>query len=264
MAAKKAEKKDIKIVVSAPRTKCYEIEIIGVTPLLVHQWSEKAKKEIRDKKLGVSKPKKRPILDPRREFLSAFYVSWGAEEDFQRAADEFIGRTDAGDPDTWNQPGNAFDLPQGAACFPVGAFLASVMNVAVEFQDASKVGISRNQQMLHGMALLEWSRIVMREDAVRVGQGTADLRYRPELHDWRTKIRVRLDIERLSLKNWLNLATKASQCGVGEWRPEKKKGNPGYHGQYAIGEVREIPEDAPPPRYEPQPQPQPKRRRKAK
>ena len=48
------------------------IDIVGLTPLITHRWSEKAKKEMRDKQAGVTKRKKEP-KDPQAEYEAAFY-----------------------------------------------------------------------------------------------------------------------------------------------------------------------------------------------
>jgi hypothetical protein len=70
----------------------------------------------------------------------------------------------------------------------------------------------------------------MREDMVRVGMGTADLRYRGEFADWHAKLLVRYNANVLSESQILNIINVAGfAVGVGEWRPEKDGMNGMFH-----------------------------------
>jgi hypothetical protein len=76
----------------------------------------------------------------------------------------------------------------------------------------------------------------MREDMVRVGMGTADIRYRAQYVDWSARLLIQY------LPNMLDLETVASIIdiggvqGVGEWRPEKD----GIYGTYQVSAIDEI------------------------
>ena len=61
-----------------------------------------------------------------------------------------------------------------------------------------------------------------REDMVRVGMGTADIRYRPEFPKWATELDVSYNSRALAAEQIVNLFEIAGfAVGVGEWRPEK-------------------------------------------
>ena len=63
------------------------VRIVGDTPLIMHRWSEKAKREILDKEMGKAKApreKKRPIND----FCRSMY--WMQNEPAEDATDEEI------------------------------------------------------------------------------------------------------------------------------------------------------------------------------
>lgn len=64
---------------------------------------------------------------------------------------------------------------------------------------------------------------VMREDMVRVGQGTADIRYRGEFRNWSATFRLKYNASgSFPLENIINaLNAGGFVCGIGEWRPEK-------------------------------------------
>jgi hypothetical protein len=70
----------------------------------------------------------------------------------------------------------------------------------------------------------------MREDAVKVGMGTADLRYRGEFWPWHARVLVRYNARVLSAEQILNLINHAGfGVGVGEWRPERDGLNGVFH-----------------------------------
>lgn len=47
--------KSKEIQVPALKLKTIQVEIVGTTPYISHSWSEKAKKQMRDKQLGKAK-----------------------------------------------------------------------------------------------------------------------------------------------------------------------------------------------------------------
>ena len=70
--AVKAEEKQLKPIMQ----KRLRLRIKGKSPLIVHNWSEKAKKEIRDKKQG-KKTRNREACNPQAEFEAAQYRTEG-------------------------------------------------------------------------------------------------------------------------------------------------------------------------------------------
>lgn len=51
----------------------FELTLVGDSPLIVHAWSEKAKKEILDKQMKVAKTKVRSIRNPAADFIDSLY-----------------------------------------------------------------------------------------------------------------------------------------------------------------------------------------------
>ena len=71
----------------------------------------------------------------------------------------------------------------------------------------------------------------MREDMVRVGMGTADLRYRGEFREWSTTFMIRYNANVLSVEQHVNLFNTAGfAIDVGEWRPQKD----GSYGMFRV------------------------------
>lgn len=188
-----------------------EVTLIGDSPLIVHAWSSKAKKEMLDKQMKTAKGAKE-AKDPKADFDASMYRladgGYGFPSVAFKAAAVTAGTSVAGI--TKVQARQAFHI-LGEDADIKGAFVGSV----------SRVNLVR----------IEGGAPQMREDMVRVGMGTADLRYRAEFPQWHTKILVRYNANVLSEAQILNLLnTGGFAVGVGEWRPEKD-------GQYGLFHV---------------------------
>ena len=84
---------------------------------------------------------------------------------------------------------------------------------------------------------MECSAPVITEDTVRVGQGSADLRYRPYFHEWAVNMEFEIDAELLRLEDLCNLIDRAGfGVGIGEWRPEKG----GEYGRFEVDRTTAV------------------------
>ena len=71
----------------------------------------------------------------------------------------------------------------------------------------------------------------MREDIVRLGGRTADLRYRAEFPEWKITLTIRHNPRIISQEGIINLLENAGfGVGIGDWRPEKS----GSHGMFQV------------------------------
>ena len=62
----------------------------------------------------------------------------------------------------------------------------------------------------------------LREDTVRIGMGSTDLRYRPEFRNWAVTLDIEFDVSLIQENDIAALIERAGfGTGVGEWRPEK-------------------------------------------
>ncbi|KPK41332.1 MAG: hypothetical protein AMJ65_09670 [Phycisphaerae bacterium SG8_4] len=76
----------------------------------------------------------------------------------------------------------------------------------------------------------------IREDHVRIGQGGADLRYRPEFESWECDIEIQYDAALLTPEDIANLINRAGfGVGICEFRPEKG----GDWGRYQVKAEKE-------------------------
>lgn len=205
--------------------KTMEIEIIGDTPLIMHAWSEKAKRMMLETQKGQTKGKKKPVRNPVDDFIQSLY--WLTEKP--------VYKEDASEEECEIAFNEA--ISKGAKFgFPVTAFKQAGNSAAL------RMGWVKNQTGLRGayfigsefgdMVEIVSDAPIMREDMVKVGMGTADLRYRGEFRNWRAKFKVKVNTSGMfSIENILNVINAGgSVCGVGEWRPEKD----GQFGMYHI------------------------------
>lgn len=195
-AAAKAAPTTENVFVELPEFKQQEvtIKLIGDSPLICHAWSHKQKQAMLDKQM--KKPQEaREAKDPEQDYRDSLYYT----ED-------------------------------GKYGFPVVAFKASAVDACSHIAGITKV-IARGAFHIQG----EMARITgeprMREDMVRVGMGTADIRYRGEFPSWSTQLRIRFNASVISPSQLVHLFNIAGfAIGVGEWRPQKD----GSYGMYHV------------------------------
>ena len=175
-------------------------KIEGVSPLIEHKWSEKALTMLRDKHAGI-KVKNREARDPEAEFHSAYYK-----------------------------------CEDGQYGFPAGGIKQCLINAAHKDIGLEKTLLRKSlfiipDDTINNLCAFETDDPVMREDIVRIGQGSTDLRYRPEFRYWSMLIRMEFDSMSLTQNTILNLVQRAGfGVGLGEWRPEKG----GEYGRFQV------------------------------
>lgn len=195
-----------------------KIKIVGDSPLIVHAWSEKAKKMMLDAQTKATKTKGKEVRDPYDDFIQSLYWLEGKPEE-----------------STVEAFGNAVN--NGAKWgFPVGA-IKQAGNAA-----AYRSGWVKNQMQLRGsyflqtefgeMAEIKGSIPEIREDMVRIGMGSADLRYRGEFKNWYMDLILEYNASGdMSLEQIVNVINAGGYIvGIGEWRPERD----GTFGKYHV------------------------------
>lgn len=162
------------------------IEIVGTSPLITHKWSEKAKKEMRDKHMGHATLKKEP-KDPDADFNAARYLD-----------------------------------AKGRDCVPGLAFKNAAVEAGVMvnvFKTTLRKAFFVTDELI---PLTFKGRPVMREDMVRNSNGQPDIRYRPMYEEWSCKVKVQFNPRMITAEQLVNLFNNAgASVGICEWRPEK-------------------------------------------
>ena len=165
--------------------------------LVTHEFSEKAKQEIRDKHAKKAKTAKE-IREPTAEFLKARYMD-----------------------------------AEGRECAPITAIKKSFVTAATAMENLTKVALRQAifvapteapGSMLVPILTLAGkpAKGVMREDAVTIGMGKRGLTYRPEYAEWQLRVTVEYNARLISEEQLLMLAEQAGWgVGICEGRPEK-------------------------------------------
>jgi hypothetical protein len=195
------------VVIDQIASETLSVPIVGTAPLLVHKFSEKAKRQMLDNMQGRKSPKQ--PKDPKAEYEAAFYR-----------------------------------IKDGSYGFPAIAFKSATVSASRFYGKSVTMTTLRQCVFLHGEPSEDGQQMVridgeatMREDVVRVGMGGTDLRYRPQFLEWSTLLQVTYVTSMLTRESLLSLIDAGGLgVGVGEWRPEKK----GDFGTYRIDPTRKV------------------------
>lgn len=188
-----------------------QVPVVGTAPLIVHRFDEKAKQMMLDTQQGRKRPKAH--RDPQQDFENALHR-----------------------------------LPNGDYGFPATGFKASMVGGARYFQD-KKLSMTLLKQALFVLGdgpdmlvPIESAEPKMREDTVRIGAGTSDLRYRPMFDPWSAVVQVVYLPSLMDLESIVALVDAGGLGGIGEWRPSAPKSATGVYGTFEVDESREVTE----------------------
>lgn len=180
-----------------------EITIVGDSPLLVHRFSEKAKREILDKQMKKAKKAKEP-RDPVADFIQALH--WITPMPKEMTMETF---------DKAVKEGARFGFPS------VGVKQSAI-------SAAYRGGLSKDKVSIQGCFHIQGELVEivgdlsMREDYCKIPRGGADIVYRGQFDNWKATFTIRYDDSVYSLDQivqFINLGGFA--VGIGDWRPEK-------------------------------------------
>lgn len=177
------------------------VPIEGITELIVHRWSEKAKRMMLEAQQGKARPKKEP-KDPQRDYEDSLYK-----------------------------------LPDGRYGFPAVGFKAALVGACRLF-DGLPMTLAKMVIHVIGEGPEQLVPINgephMREDMVRLESGVADIRYRAGFWPWSADLRIRYNASVLRLDDVVTLVNAGGQGGVGEWRPSAPKSATGQYGMFRV------------------------------
>lgn len=213
-----ATKKEEVIRIQKLDIRTIPIRIVGDSPLIVHAWAKKAQREILDKQMKVTKTKAKEQRNPVSDFMNSLYWLTKMPEEATEKSFELA-------------------IKNGAKFgFQVGAIKQAANSAAY------RLGWVKNQMGLRGayflktefgeMAEIKGSVPIMREDMVKIGMGTADIRYRGQFDKWYMDMILEYNASGdMTAEQIINCIDAGGYvCGLGEWRPEKD----GTHGKFHI------------------------------
>lgn len=193
--------------------------LVGDTPLIVHAWSEKAKREMLAKQVKATKGG-REARDPESDFISSLY-----------------------------------EMSEGRYGFPVTGIKNCLLAAAHKDKGIARSAVMaslfleaemvRVRPAMAGaicdMPLVRiWSgKPEMREDMVKIGSGlnkVASLAYRGQFTHWAFKIKARYNPQILTDEALAFIIQESGMaCGLGEWRNERK----GVFGAFHMADAEE-------------------------
>lgn len=211
MAAKKGS--ETVIVLKPMAIENLTLKIVGITPLIVHNWGIKAKQEMLDKHMGKAKTQKHAIKNPVEDFIESLYWLEGKPIEFTEEAFEEALKNGA----RFGFPSNGIKASAASAGYRAGVMKDKVSTNGafhIDGEYTEIIGIPR-----------------MREDMVRVGMGSPDIRFRGEFKEWSMLINIRYNSGIISAEQLVNLFQLGGfAVGIGEWRTEKG----GQFGMYSV------------------------------
>lgn len=222
-------KKDAPIEIKPINFETVNITIVGQTPLIIHAWDTKAKREMLEKQSGKKVGAKHNIKIPVNDFMASLY--WLTEQPEYGSSDDEAEAS-------WEAA-----VDSGAKFgFPVTGIKQSII------AGAYRAGLDVTQTSLRGTFFLsgatesstmDLAEIVgplpeIREDMVKVGgmSKVADIRYRGEFKQWEIPLRLKYNKDgKYTLEQILNMVNYGGfVTGIGEWRPERD----GQFGMYEL------------------------------
>lgn len=227
MATKKAENTQV-ITIKPVKVSSANITLVGDTPLIIHAWSEKAKKEMLESQTKNKKDKKaKEIRDPFAEFMDALY--WITPKPEEHTPEAFEAAIAAGAK--FGFPTTAIKQAALAACYRAG-IIPNQVGMKCSFYLNAVEGCDKGTGS--ELAVIDTDEPpVFREDMVKIGSinKTADLRYRPAFNNWKIRLKISLietgTFTMESIINGINLGGYMN--GIGEWRMERDGDFGHYH-----------------------------------
>jgi hypothetical protein len=204
------------IVINVPKInlKSVIVTVEGTSSLIMHKWSEKAKKEMLGAQINVNVKVKavRKPRNPVQDFIDSMY--WITPPPTEYTEESYLEA-----------------LKDAKFGFPSVAFKKAATSAGY------RAKITKDKVSIYGAFYIEGELVeikgkpIMREDMVRLNGLSADLRYRGEFTDWSATMTIVYNADVISAEELVNLLNYGGfACGVGEWRPEKS----GQFGMYQV------------------------------
>lgn len=192
------------------------VRIVGDSPLIMHAWSEKAKKEILDKQTKAVKKTAKEAKNPIADFINSMY--WLTPMPEEMTMEAFMEACKNGA--SWGFPATAFKQAISSGAYRLGVLDGKKTELDAAFY------IEGGQEQMVEIHIPEGTTPVMREDMVKVGGMTkvADIRYRGEFRNWWADLVITyIKGGKFSAEQIVNYINAGGMCcGVGEWRMERK------------------------------------------
>lgn len=208
-----ATKKETIVELKPIEIKETTITIKGDTPLIVNNFNEKTKQQILDTQMKKAKSEAREPKNPVESFMRS--LNWLTEMPSEFTMEAFEKA-----------------LKSGAKFgFPATGIKKSAVSGAYRNKMAKdKVSLYGAFHIPLEMVEIQYEEIRMREDMVRVGMGSPDIRHRAEFIGWSMTFPIKYVENTYSLEQIINFFNIGGfGVGLGESRVERGGTNGSYH-----------------------------------
>lgn len=205
--------KTVQIIIPEIQIKRASIRIEGTSPLIVHKFSEKARKEILDKCMQKAKSGREP-KNPVMEYMQSLHWLTPMPEEYTEAA---------------------FDAAMSGGArfgFPATGVKQSAVSAAY------RAGLTKDKVSVYGAFHIGGGELIeiqgtprMREDYAVIGNGAPEIRYRAEFPEWALDFDIQYNASVYSLEQIVTFFNFGGfAVGIGDWRIEKG----GVFGAYRV------------------------------
>lgn len=197
-----------------PVMKQATLHLRGISPLIMHRWSEKARKQLEDAQTGRARAQK-SARQPEEEAYAAAYIVPGREG--------------------WDNG------KTGKFYFPAPAFKHAFLYGVSQLDDIKRFPKTKATGWVFVDAdpTITADSIRMREDTGRIGQGTTTMVYRLQFDGWSTDLDITYNANTITVEQIVALFDLGGSGGVGEWRPTSPKNKSGDYGRFVVSGITE-------------------------
>jgi len=197
-------KKQVQVIIPDIQIKTATLRVEGTSPLIVHKFSEKARKEILDKCMQKAKSGKEP-KNPVMEFMQSLHWLSPMPEEYTEEAFESA-------------------LAAGAKFgFPATGLKQSAVSAAY------RAGLTKDKVSVYGSFHILGGELIeiqgtprMREDYATIANGAPEIRYRAEFPEWAMDFDIKYNAAVYSLEQIITFFNFGGfAVGIGDWRVEK-------------------------------------------
>lgn len=191
-------KEQMGIIIPEVDFRTMTVAVVGDSPIIFNKWTEKAKRMMLAKQMKKATTGKE-AKDPWMDFCRSMYWLDGMPEN---PTEE--------------------DVENARFGFPACGFKAAAVDAGFQQGVLAKKTTARGAFHIIGDFVEIKGTPEMREDMVRVGMGTADIRYRGMIREWSADLLIRYNASAMSAEQIINLINMGGFAnGVGEWRPSR-------------------------------------------
>jgi hypothetical protein len=186
------------------------LRVQGISPLIMHKWSEKAEEMLAGVVTGAPKAQRGNVV-PEESWRDAAYVISGKE-----------------DMEDW-KPGKYY--------FPAAAFKHAFLYGCAQIKDVKNFPKSQATGWVYidNDPVLEFESVDLRRD---IGRKPVQPIYRPQFNNWGCELFIGYNARAISIEQIVSLFDLGGfSGGIGEWRPSSPINKSGSFGRFRIPSI---------------------------